>query len=228
MEIIVENLKIIKQRIYAAEQKYSRSTGAVKLLVVSKTQSLTAIQQIISTGYVNFGENYLQEALKKVNECSGQGINWHFIGPIQSNKTKLLAENFNWIQSLDREKIAQRLSDSRQTDLPPINVCIQVNIDEESSKSGIFPNHINDFANFILRLPGLRLRGLMVIPRVSNEFDKQREVFRKARMLYETLQRNGVDLDTLSMGMSNDLEAAIAEGSTMVRIGTAIFGSRQS
>jgi pyridoxal phosphate enzyme (YggS family) len=228
MENIVENLNVVKQRIYAAEQKFSRPTGAVKLLVVSKTHSITAITHIADAGQHDFGENYPSEAFKKITRLTDPGLNWHFIGRIQSNKTKLLAQRFDWIQSVDREKIAQRLSDARPPDLGPIDICIQVNISQESSKSGISPIHVYDFAKFILKLPGLRLRGLMVIPASYTNFEQQRQTLREARLLYESLQNNSIKLDTLSMGMSNDLEAAIAEGSTLIRVGTAIFGNRKS
>ncbi|MGK0297580.1 MAG: pyridoxal phosphate enzyme (YggS family) [Gammaproteobacteria bacterium] len=228
MENIVENLNVVKQRIYAAEQKYSRPKGSVKLLAVSKTQSIAAITQIASTGQLNFGENYPKEAFKKITQLTSPRLYWHFIGHIQSNKTKQLAQRFDWIQSVDREKIAQRLSDARPHDLAPIDVCIQVNISRESTKSGLSPTHVYDFAKFILQLPGLRLRGLMVIPASYTNFEQQRQTFREARLLYESLQNNAINLDTMSMGMSNDLEAAIAEGSTLIRVGTAIFGSRES
>ncbi|MGY8814333.1 MAG: YggS family pyridoxal phosphate-dependent enzyme [Gammaproteobacteria bacterium] len=228
MENIVENLNVVKQRIYAAEQKYSRPAGAVTLLAVSKTQPIAAITHIAGAGQLNFGENYPKEAFNKITQLKNIRLYWHFIGQIQSNKTKQLAQRFDWIQSVDREKIAQRLSDARPPELGPINVCIQVNISGESTKSGISPIHVYDFAKFILPLPGLRLRGLMVIPAPYTNFEQQRQVFREARQLYESLQNNSIKLDTLSMGMSNDLEAAIAEGSTLIRVGTAIFGNRES
>jgi PLP dependent protein len=228
MKNIAENLAILKQRIYAAEQKYGRSRGSVRLLAVSKSQATDAIMQAIEAGQLDFGENYLQEALAKVNLLEKQRICWHFIGPIQSNKTRLLAENFDWIHSLDRERTARRLSEARPADRGPINICIQVNICGEATKSGISPSETTDFAKLILGLPGLCLRGLMVIPAIEIDFERQKRAFGKARELYGNLQKNGIALDTLSMGMSGDLEAAIAEGSTMVRIGTAIFGARHT
>ena len=229
MENIAENLVLLKQRIYAAEQKYGRRRGSVKLLAVSKSQPVQAISEAFHAGQVEFGENYLQEALTKVRLLEKKaGISWHFIGPIQSNKVRQLAENFDWIHSLDREKIARRLSDARPADRVAVNVCIQVNISAEVTKSGISPTDAESFADLIIQLPGLRLRGLMVIPAKEVDFDQQRHVFRQARVLYENLQKTVPDLDTLSMGMSDDMEAAIAEGATMLRIGTAIFGARHT
>ena len=228
MENIVENIKSIQQRIHAAEQKYGRKTGSVSLLAVSKSHPISAIRQALASGQTNFGENYLQEAIGKISSLTEDEIIWHFIGPVQSNKTRQLAEHFDWVHSLDREKVAKRLSQARSTDLSPINVCIQVNISEEKSKSGISPSDISKFTDYLLKLPGLRLRGLMVIPEAHSEYQQQRRSFQKAFDLFQQLVKSGFELDTLSMGMTDDLEAAIAEGSTLVRIGTAIFGPRQA
>jgi len=228
MKNIAENLKSVKQRINAAEQKYGRKLGSVKLLAVSKTHPISPIRQALVSGQTDFGENYLQEAIDKINALKQEKITWHFIGSIQSNKTKILAEYFDWIQSLDREKVARRINEARSPELPPINVCIQVNISDEKTKSGISPFEIKNFSDYLLQLPGLRLRGLMIIPAIHSGFKEQRRSFRKANDLFQQLVLGGLDLDTLSMGMTDDLEAAIAEGSTMIRIGTAIFGPRQA
>ena len=226
MKYIAENINFVEQRILAAEHKYGRRKGSVKLLVVSKSQSIEAIQRVAAAGLTRFGENYLQEAMSKINMLEHAGVTWDFIGPIQSNKTKILAQRFDWIHSLDRAKTAQRLSDSRPANKEPINVCIQVNISNENSKSGILPQNAKDFADFVVQLPGLRLRGLMTVPAIQVDFKQQVRVYNKLWLLFEKLKASGLNLDTLSMGMSNDLEAAIAEGSTIVRVGSAIFSAR--
>ena len=228
MENIAENLKKNRGRIMAAEQEYNRPPGSVGLLAVSKTQPAEAIRLARQTGQLHFGENYVQEALDKIKALPDPELIWHFIGPIQSNKTRLLAENFAWVHTVDRGRIARRLSEGRPVHLPPLNICIQVNISAESSKSGIDPAGTQLLANEIITLPQLKLRGLMVIPASSHEFDAQRQAFRQTRLLLEQLNQTGLQLDTLSMGMSDDLEAAVAEGSTVVRVGTAIFGARQT
>jgi len=228
MENIAENLKKTRGRIAAAEQEYNRSPGSVGLLAVSKTHPVEAILTARQAGQLHFGENYVQEALDKIKALPDPDLIWHFIGPIQSNKTRLLAEHFAWVHTVDRGRIARRLSEARPVHLPPLNICIQVNISAEASKSGIDPAGTQALANEIITLPQLKLRGLMVIPAESHDFDAQRQAFHQTRLLLEQLNQTGLQLDTLSMGMSDDLEAAVAEGSTVVRVGTAIFGARQT
>jgi len=228
MENIEENLLKIRARIVAAEQKNGRPAGSVSLLAVSKTHAADMIRTAVAAGQHNFGENYLQEALDKIEILPQTDLIWHFIGPIQTNKTRQLAENFHWVHSVDRFKVAKRLSESRPVHLAPLNVCIQVNISGEASKSGVAPEQVAELARQILPLPGLSLRGLMVIPAPQTDFDLQCVAFRQTRQLLQELNASGLQLDTLSMGMSDDLEAAIAEGATLVRIGTAIFGTRQT
>ncbi len=200
-----------------------RDPASVGLLAVSKTQPAAAIRDAFAAGLRDFGENYLQEALDKQAELDDLPLTWHFIGPIQSNKTKAIAEHFDWVHSVDRLKIAQRLSDQRPATLPPLNVCLQVNVSGEASKSGCAPQEVQQLARAITALPRLRLRGLMCIPAPSEDPAEQRAAFARLRQLRDEL---ALDLDTLSMGMSQDLEAAIAEGATWVRIGTALFGAR--
>jgi len=225
---IADKLRNTLNRIHAAEQKYGRTPGSVNLLAVSKTHPVDILRQALAAGQREFGENYAQEAIPKIIALREVMPVWHFIGPVQSNKTTLLAENFTWVHSVDRIKIARRLSEARPAGLGPLNICIQVNISGEGTKSGIPPAKIREFVKEIAALPGLCLRGLMVIPAVHKDFDTQRVPFHAARTLLETLNNEGHKLDTLSMGMSDDLEAAIAEGSTLVRVGTAIFGPRQT
>ena len=225
---IAHNIKSIRDQIKKTAQKYARQPDSVQLLAVSKTRPIEDIQAAFAENQHHFGENYLQDALSKIDSISESSIEWHFIGPIQSNKTRQIAENFNWVHTIDRFKIAQRLSDQRSPAQKPLNLCIQVNVSGESSKSGI---HIEDtltLAKDISLLPNIQLRGLMTIPAASNDFELQRQPFRLLRELKDEIQSQGIELDTLSMGMSNDMEAAIAEGSTIVRIGTAIFGARKS
>ena len=200
-----------------------RDPATVGLLAVSKTQPAAAIREAAAAGIRDFGENYLQEALDKQAELDDLPLTWHFIGPIQSNKTKAIAEHFGWVHSVDRLKIAQRLSDQRPAALPPLNICLQVNVSGEASKSGCAPQEVQQLARAITALPRLRLRGLMCIPAPSEDPAEQRAAFARLRQLRDEL---ALDLDTLSMGMSQDLEAAIAEGATWVRIGTALFGAR--
>ncbi len=213
-----------------AEQRYGRPAGSVALLAVSKQQPATAIAEVAAAGQTRFGENYLQEALPKMAalaEGEQAELEWHFIGPIQSNKTRLIAENFAWVHSVDRLKIAQRLSMQRPGELEPLNLCLQVNISGEASKSGVEPAELAELAMAVAALPRLRLRGLMAIPAPCDDFAEQRRACARLREWQEQLAGSGLLLDTLSMGMSDDLEAAIAEGATLVRIGTAIFGPRQ-
>ncbi|MGD9108163.1 MAG: YggS family pyridoxal phosphate-dependent enzyme [Gammaproteobacteria bacterium] len=226
MKNIAEQLKIIREKISQAEQKYHRESGAVTLVAASKTRSVAEIAEAIKHGQMHFGENYLQEALPKIKALKNQNIIWHFIGPIQSNKTKLIAENFAWVETIEREKIAQRLNDQRPKNLPPLNVCIEVNLSEEATKSGVGQDEILPLAKKIKTMPHLKLRGLMSIPAPSHNFNEQRKVFHRLARALQQLNQQGFNLDTLSMGMSDDFEAAIAEGATIVRIGSAIFGPR--
>ena len=211
-------------RIRAAERQFQRSPGSVGLLAVSKTHPASAVATLAALGQRHFGENYLQEALDKIADLAALDLEWHFIGPIQANKTRSIAEHFAWVHSLDRLKIAERLNAQRPDDLPPLNVCLEVNIDREPSKHGFDERELADIAQAVAALPRLRLRGLMAIPAPAADFAAQRLPFARLRDWQERLQMAG--LDTLSMGMSDDLEAAIAEGATLVRIGTALFGPR--
>lgn len=223
---IAQNIKSIQSLIRDAEQKYARQPNSVQLLAVSKTRPIEDVRAAFAENQSHFGENYLQDALTKIEAISEPAIKWHFIGPIQSNKTRQIAQNFNWVHTIDRLKIAQRLSEQRAPKQTPLNICIQVNTSGESSKSGVSIEDTIELAKQISRLPQLHLRGLMTIPASINDFEQQRQPFRLLRELKDEIQSQGIELDTLSMGMSNDMEAAIAEGSTIVRIGTAIFGAR--
>lgn len=210
-----------------AEKKYSRTPHSVTLMAVSKTRSADQIREVIAAGISDIGENYLQEALEKQSHLTDIKAIWHFIGPIQSNKTLAIAEHFDWVHSVDRLKIAQRLNDQRPSTLPPLKLCLQVNTSDESSKAGVSLDELQSLAERVNGLPKIQLRGLMSIPRASNDIDEQRAAFAVLRQAFIALQEKGYNLDTLSMGMSTDMEAAIAEGSTMVRIGTDLFGPRQ-
>jgi len=196
------------------------------LLAVSKTFPAEAIREAHAAGQRCFGESYLQEALQKLEALRDLGIEWHFIGPIQSNKTRPIAEHFHWVHSVDRLKIAERLASARPADQPPLNVCVQVNVSGEASKSGIEPQDALELATAVAALPGLRLRGFMAIPQPTPELAEQRAQFAVLRGIFEQARATGLDVDTLSMGMSDDMEAAILEGATLVRLGTAIFGRR--
>lgn len=224
---IPQNIKSIRQQIRSLEQKYQREAGSVQLLAVSKTRPIEDIYAALSENQTDFGENYLQDALSKIDHITDPSIQWHFIGPIQSNKTRQIAQHFHWVHTIDRLKIAQRLSEQRDPGLPPLNVCIQVNTSGEANKSGVPSEEALSLAREITSLPLLKLRGLMTIPAATTDFEQQRQPFRLLHDLKQQLQSEGIDLDTLSMGMTNDMEAAVAEGATMVRIGTAIFGERQ-
>jgi PLP dependent protein len=213
-------------RIRAAEQRFQRPVESVALLAVSKTQPAAAIAAMAAAGQTRFGENYLQEALEKMVELAALDLEWHFIGPVQTNKTRGIAEHFSWVHSVDRLKIAERLSAQRPAHLPPLNICLQVNIDREPTKHGLDEAEIVAIAPAVAALPGLRLRGLMAVPAPTTTFTAQRQPLAQLRGLQERLIAAGLALDTLSMGMSDDLEAAIAEGATLVRIGTALFGPR--
>ena len=237
---IAANLKQVEETLRALEKKYQRPTNSVQLLAVSKTKPIKDILAAHSVGQTDFGENYVQEALEKIEELKIEKLKieekkitpikseltWHFIGPIQKNKTRAIAENFHWLHSLDRLVIAQRLNDQRPKSLPPLQVCIQVNIDHEDSKSGVTIDAIQTLAEAIADLKQIKLRGLMAIPQANNDTQQQRKSFANLRQQLEHLNQHGFELDTLSMGMSGDLEAAVAEGATMVRVGTAIFGQR--
>ncbi len=231
MSAISRNLQAVHDNIATAARLASRDPGSVNLLAVSKTWGVDAILEAARAGQRSFGENYEQEATAKIAALRRAQpdltLEWHFIGPIQSNKTRAIAENFDWVHSIDREKIARRLSDQRPTNLPPLNVCLQVNISHEESKSGVSPRNVVALAHAVAVMPNLRMRGLMAIPEGDVDFEKQRKPFRQLRQLYDELRAQGLELDTLSMGMTDDMKAAIAEGATVVRVGTAIFGSRK-
>ena len=228
MPDITSNINNLVHDIASMAKNCGRNGDDIKLLAVSKTQSADAVRQAHAAGLRAFGENYLQEALEKIHLLADLEIEWHFIGAIQTNKTRPIAENFAWVHCVDREKIARRLSDQRPPHLPPLNVCVQVNIDGEDTKSGVAPAEVAPLATAIAAMPGLRLRGLMAIPQPQADLQKQRQPFFRLHQLLDTLRAlpGLADLDTLSMGMSADMAAAIAEGATIVRIGTAIFGAR--
>lgn len=230
MSLISDNLQAVLSDIRRTELQYGRPASSVRLLAVSKTFGTDAIIEAARCGQRAFGENYLQEALDKIvflkQSVPEFALEWHFIGPIQSNKTKPIAEHFDWVHSVDREKIAHRLSEQRPPDYPDLNICLQVNISGEDSKSGASPDEVLALAGRISGLPKIRLRGLMAVPAPATDFVVQRAAFQRLRALQDQLIVRGIPLDTLSMGMSSDMHAAIAEGSTMVRIGTGIFGSR--
>ncbi len=226
MSLIRDNLQAVLQRIDAAVAAAGREPGSVRLLAVSKTWPAESVAEAYAAGQSAFGENQEQEAARKIAALGHLPIEWHFIGPIQSNKTRPIAERFAWAHAIDREKVARRLSDQRPESLGPLMVCVQVNISGEASKSGVAPDEALDLARRVAELPRLRLRGLMAVPAPSDDFTEQRMQFRKLKTLYDSIRSAGVPLDTLSMGMSDDLEAAVMEGSTLVRVGTAIFGRR--
>ncbi|SFX41979.1 MULTISPECIES: YggS family pyridoxal phosphate-dependent enzyme [unclassified Pseudomonas] len=223
MSTIADNIALVVSRIRAAEQAARRPEHSVQLLAVSKTKPAQALREAYAAGLRDFGENYLQEALGKQAELTDLSLIWHFIGPIQSNKTRAIAEHFAWVHSVDRLKIAQRLSEQRPSGLPPLNICIQVNVSGEASKSGCTPADLPALAHAIDALPRLKLRGLMAIPEPTEDRAAQDAAFAAVQRLQASLD---LPLDTLSMGMSHDLESAIAQGATWVRIGTALFGAR--
>ncbi len=226
-EQLTRNISEIRKRITSLETKYGRPAGSVKLLAVGKTFPAARIESAYSPTQQAFGENYVDEAVEKIAALKHLDIEWHYIGPIQSNKTRKIAEHFSWVQTLASEKHARRLSEQRPDNLPPLNCCIQINISNEDSKSGIRLEQLPDFAQYMQNLPNLRLRGIMGIPAKQDNIALQRQVFGQLANAYCGLIDQGYALDTLSMGMTGDMGAAIAEGSTMVRIGTAIFGHRQ-
>ncbi len=223
---IADNVRLIRTRMLNAAREYGRDAAQLQLLAVSKTQPVKALQAAIAGGQKDFGENYLQDALEKIAVLAKQDVRWHFIGAIQSNKTRALAEHFAWVESLASLKHAKRLNEQRPTQLPPLNVCIQVNISAEPQKAGVAVAEVAELALAIAELPRLQLRGLMSIPAPTQTLAQQRKPHRALRELLESLQAQGLQLDTLSMGMSGDMEAAIAEGATQVRIGTGLFGQR--
>ncbi|MGP4842858.1 YggS family pyridoxal phosphate-dependent enzyme [Marinobacter sp. 1Y8] len=231
MPSIADNIGAVTRRIQKATMASNRPAQSVQLLAVSKTRASKELREAAATGQRAFGENYLQEALKKINALRDiPDIEWHFIGPIQSNKTRDIAEQFDWVHSVDRLKIARRLSDQRPEGMPPLNLCLQINIDAEASKAGIAPDELAGLAEDIMALPNVRLRGLMAIPDPDQPEDSLRERFQALASLLSQLNAShpeASDLDTLSMGMSGDLELAIGEGATLVRIGTALFGARE-
>jgi PLP dependent protein len=226
MTMIAGNLQAVRERIHAACRAAGRDPASVRLLAVSKTFGADTVAAAHDAGQHCFGENYIQEAVDKILALRPRTIEWHCIGPIQSNKTRLVAEHFDWVQSVDRLKIAQRLDAQRPAHLPPLQVCIQVNTDGGPTKAGVAPAEVAALAAEIRGLPRLRLRGLMTIPEPAADFAAARALHARARVLFDALNAQGMALDTLSMGMSADLDAAIHAGSTLVRVGTAIFGQR--
>lgn len=228
MTTISINLQAVRNRISAACAAAGRPADAVQLLAVSKTWPAACVREAAACGQGAFGENYVQEGIEKIAELADLNLEWHFIGPLQSNKTREVAENFAWVHSVERIKIAERLAVQRPAHLPPLQVCVQVNVSGEASKSGCTPAAASALAHAIAALPQLRLRGLMAIPAVTDDAVLQRQNFARLSTLFTQLNIEGLALDTLSMGMSHDLEAAILAGATMVRVGTAIFGERQT
>ena len=225
-DAVCARVQAVRARIDAAAREAGRAPGAITLLAVSKTFAAGAVRDLAACGQQAFGENYVQEAQAKMAALGDLPIEWHFIGPVQSNKTRPVAENFAWVHSVDRLKIAERLSAQRPAAAPPIQVCIELNVSGEASKGGVAPAGLPALAQAVAALPGLTLRGLMAIPAPTGDLAAQRATFHAVRLAYEDLIARGHALDTLSMGMSADLEAAIQEGATMVRIGTALFGTR--
>jgi pyridoxal phosphate enzyme (YggS family) len=223
---VTKNLALISDLLNKSAIEADRDPADVRLLAVSKKQPLSKIRDAAAAGQRDFGENLVQEGVEKIEALAELSLTWHFIGHLQSNKTRVVAEYFDWVHTIDKLKTARRLSERRPDGLPPLNVCLQVNVDDENSKSGIAPTELPDLAAACAELPNLRLRGLMCLPAIRSKFDEQRVPFAALRELAEKLRGNGVDTDTLSMGMSADYPAAIIEGATIVRIGTALFGAR--
>ena len=228
MTTIASNLQAVRGRIAAAAKACGRDPDDILLLAVSKTWPASCVAAAADAGQRDFGENYAQEGADKIAALTQRDLVWHFIGPLQSNKTKTVANDFEWVHSIDRLKIAERLSAQRDVHLPPLSICLQVNVSGESSKSGVATDALAELADAVSALPGLRLRGLMCVPEPSDDVALQRARFATLRQCMAELNARGLALDTLSMGMSHDLEAAIAEGATIVRVGTAIFGARQA
>ncbi len=225
---VTENLRKIRDLLAETAMEAGRRPEDVHLLAVSKKQPLEKIVAAADAGQRDFGENIAQEGIDKITKLAQRGLCWHFIGHLQSNKTRPVAEHFDWVHSVDKLKTAKRLSEQRPASRGDLNVCIQVNIDEEASKSGVPPGEVGELARAVAVLPRLRLRGLMCLPAIRDTFDEQRQPFARTRELAESLARDGLAMDTLSMGMSDDFRAAIMEGATVVRIGTAVFGPRAS
>ncbi len=223
---VTKNLALISDLLHKSAIEANREPADVRLLAVSKKQPLSKIREAAAAGQRDFGENFVQEGVEKVEELTQLGLTWHFIGHLQSNKTRVVAEYFDWVHTIDKLKTARRLSEQRPDDLPPLNVCLQVNVDDEYSKAGIAPAGLPELAAACAELPNLRLRGLMCLPAIRTGFDEQRVPFATLRQLAERLRGDGIDTDTLSMGMTADYPAAIFEGATIVRIGTALFGAR--
>jgi PLP dependent protein len=230
MTTIERNLQQVRERLKRACAQAGRDERDVALLAVSKTFDADAVCQALDAGQHAFGENYVQEGTEKIEAVRrlrpGVALQWHCIGPLQSNKTRPVAERFDWVQSVDRLKIAQRLSEQRPAGLPDLQICLQVNVDGGANKSGVEPGALAELAKAVAGLPRLKLRGLMCIPEPAPDFESQRDLFLRAKVLFDELNAQGMQLDTLSMGMSDDLEAAVAAGSTMVRVGRGVFGSR--
>lgn len=234
MATIGDNLQAVRFRVAAAARAAGRDPGAISLLAVSKTHPIQCVADALCADQRAFGENYVQEAVQKMDalvqtagEARARDVEWHLIGPLQGNKTRVVAERFDWVQTIERHKIAQRLSAQRPSASPPLNVLVQVNVSGEASKSGVAPHAALALARAVAELPRLRLRGFMAIPEPTEDVALQRARFRTLRELFDDARAHSFELDTLSMGMSDDMEAAIAEGATMVRIGTAIFGARE-
>ncbi len=221
-----KKLTAVCEAIKAQTLKYARPENSVQLVAVSKTRDAEAVLALHQAGQMRFGENYLQEALDKIEALSAYSIEWHFIGAIQSRKAAQIAENFDWVHSLDRLKVAKKLDQHRQSEIP-LNVLIQVNLEGEESKGGVAPDEVHALAEAVSGLAHLNLRGLMFMPKVHQDFSAQRAIFKQAKMIFDTLQQSFPQIDQISMGMSADMEAAIAEGATMVRVGTALFGARE-
>lgn len=227
-DLIIERLSLIKSRILRVEHCFHRPPNSVQLIAISKSQNTETIKEAIAAGQRIFGESYVQESLEKIQTLRGYRLEWHFVGRIQTNKAKAIAENFTWVHSLSEIKTAERLNYYRRANnSPPLNVCIQVNLDKEPTKTGIHLEELISFSQVIEKFSHLNLRGLMAIPQKKPHFTDQRETFKKLRIALENLQQLGFKLKTLSMGMSDDFEAAIAEGATHIRIGAAIFGKRK-
>lgn len=230
MSVISQNLQVVRDNISQCAQKTGRSAQDVQLLAVTKTWGVQEVLAAARAGQRAFGENYEQEAIAKIEALKAQAefeMEWHFIGPIQSNKTRSIAQNFDWVHTIDRLRIAQRLSDQRPASLPPLNICLQINISHEENKSGVLPVDAMALAKDVMALPNIKLRGLMAIPKEEIDPNTQREAFHAMRNLYDEMRSHGIEMDTLSMGMSGDMEAAIAEGASIVRVGSAIFGYRE-
>lgn len=227
MTTIADQLSLAQAQIAQSAAAVGRNSDEITLLAVSKTKPASMLREAYESGQRHFGENYLQEALEKQQQLTDLAIIWHFIGPIQSNKTRPIAEHFHWVHSVDRIKVARRLAEQRPADLAPLNICLQVNISDEESKSGVGADEVLTLAREVSQLDNIRLRGLMAIPMATQDPERQRAQFAKVKKLFNELKSEFSDIDTLSMGMSGDLDAAIAEQSTMVRLGTAIFGARK-